>query len=97
MLYIASNARRAERATRVGLSPRSSILCLTNLRRREGQRPANVFAATLRGTHTSHRAFAQDVSLELRDGAEHGIKQPASGGSRVDVVRQRTQRNLALT
>jgi len=49
-----------------------------------------MLAAALRGSETGDGAFAQNVALELRNGAKHGVEHLARCGSGIDVFGQRS-------
>jgi len=72
------------------------LLCLPNLRRRECRRAPDVLASCLGRAYPSDGSFAQNVTLELRDGAKARIQHFASGGGRVDVFGQRSQCDVTV-
>ncbi len=48
------------------------------------------------GAYPSDGSFAQDVPLELRDGAENRIEHSAGGSRRIEVLGKRSQRDIAF-
>jgi hypothetical protein len=69
---------------------------LTNLGRFKRRRSTDVLASTLGGTHPRDRPLAENVPLELRDGAQDGVEHLAGRGRCVDVLRERAQRNAPI-
>ncbi len=50
----------------------------------------------LSGAYPSDGSFAQDVALELRNGAENRIEHSAGGSRRIEVLGKRSQRDVAF-
>ena len=61
--------RRVVRA----LAASEHLFRLANLRRRESKGAPEMLAAALGGSETGDGAFPQNVALELRNGAKHGV------------------------
>jgi hypothetical protein len=74
------------------LAATEHLFRLTDLRRRESKGAPEMLPTALRGSETGDGAFAQNVALELRNGAKYGVEHLTRCGAGIDVFSQRAQR-----
>jgi len=77
------------------LAASEHLFGFSDLRGRKRGASAEALATALRGRETRDGALAQHVVFKLRHGAEHRVQHATRGCAGVDVVGERSQRDVA--